>query len=201
MHAFCSELEVDLPSTPELAEPCKDQTHRLLNSQIGIKAETGLAVPRITEWHTDPQFAPSRFGACCVEHAGSQDAEFELADAAFHAEQQSVIWSARVVNPFQVDHPCLDEPAQLKEVMPIASVTGETRGIEAQHGSDFTCTQPGDEAFETGSSYCPASRPAQIIVDHLDLVEAAAPSQVDQFVLATRALGIKRHQEPIQGRH
>ena len=87
----------------------------------------------------------------------------------------------------------LDHARQLKQVMPVASVAGEARCVEAQHGSDFAGTQPGDQAFEARARHRPACRSAEIVVDHLDLVEAAAASKINQFVLAPSALGMCLH--------
>ena len=88
-------------------------------------------MPDVANRHADAQFTTARLGAGGVEHAGAEHAEFELADAALHAEQQSIVWSAGVVDPVQVDHPRLDQAAEFEQVMPVAAVAGEPGGVEA----------------------------------------------------------------------
>jgi hypothetical protein len=48
----------------------------------------------------------------------------------------------KVVNPVQVDHPGLDQAAELEQVMPIAAVASEPGSVKAQDGSDLAGTQP-----------------------------------------------------------
>jgi hypothetical protein len=67
--------------------------------------------------------------------------ELEFTDAALHAEQQPVVWPTRC-KPVQVDHPGLDQAAELEQVMPIAAVASEPGSVKAQDGSDLAGTQP-----------------------------------------------------------
>ena len=127
----------DLPRAAELAEPGEDQSDHLLDTEVGIEAETNLAMPDVADRHADAQHAGARFGAGSVEHARTQHAQFKLADRALHAEQKSIIRPARIVDAIQVDDARLHQAAELQQVMPIAAVARQPGSIEAQHCSDF----------------------------------------------------------------
>src|SRR6266403_856571 len=140
----------------ELAEPGKDQPHHFLDPQIGIEAQTDLAMPDVANRHADAQLTAPCLGAGGVEHAGTQHAELELADAALHAEKQPSIRSARVVNPIQVDHSRLDQAAELEQMVPVAAVAGEPGGVEAQYGANLSGTEPRNQPLEAGPRHHPA---------------------------------------------
>jgi hypothetical protein len=89
---------------------------------------------------------------------------------------------AGVVNPVHVDHPRLDQAAELEQVMPVAAVASEPGGIEAQHGPDLPGTKPCHQPLEAGPRHHPAGRAAPIVIDHLDVAEAPLPRHVDQIV-------------------
>ena len=147
-------------------------------------------MPDVADRHADAQLAAARLGAGGVEHAGAQHAELELADAALHAEQQPIVRPAGVVDAVQVDHPRLDQAAQLEQVMPVAAVAGEPGGVEAQHSADLAGAEPRHEPLEAGPRHHAAGGAAEIVVDHLDVAEAPAPGDVDELVLAPLALEI-----------
>src|SRR5438445_1362175 len=92
-------------------------------------------MPNIANWHADAQLTAPCLGASGVEHAGTQHAELELADAALHAEKKPIIGLAGVVNPIQVDHSRLDQATEFEQMVPVAAVTGEPGGVEAQHSA------------------------------------------------------------------
>src|SRR3954453_15392641 len=140
----------DLARAAQLAEPGEDQADRFPHAQVGIEAQTGLAVPRVADRHADAQLAAPRLGARGVEHAGAQHPELELADAALHAQEEPVVRVAGVVDPVEVDHPRLDQPAQLEEVVPVAPVAREPGRLEAQHGPDLAGAEPRHQPLEAG---------------------------------------------------
>jgi hypothetical protein len=104
----------NLPRAAPFPEPRKDETDRLLEPHIGVEAEAHLAVPDVTDRHADPQLAAPRLGSRCVVHAGAQDAEFELADAALHPQQEPVVRAARVINPVEIDDARAHKTAELQ---------------------------------------------------------------------------------------
>ena len=180
----------DLAGAAQLAKASEDQSDYFLDLPVGIKAETDLAMPDVADRHADPQLAAPGFGAGGIEHAGLQHAEFELADAALHAEQQPVVRPARVVDSIEINDLGPDQPAELQQVTPIATVAGEPGRVKAQHGADLAGAQPRDEPFEPWSRRRTAGRTAKIIVDHFNITEPVLPGDIDQLVLPPPAFEI-----------
>ena len=180
----------DLSRTPESLEARENQTDHLLHTQVGIQPQTGLAVPAIADRDPDAQLATARLGAGRVEHASAQDTELEFADAALHAQKQAVVRPARIVDAIQINHPRLDQPAEFQQMMPVASVTREPGRIEADDGSDLAGAEPCNEALEAGSRHGSAGRSAEVVVDHLDVLETPAPGDIDELILTALALKV-----------
>ena len=190
MNLLAAQRQEDLPRAAELAEPGEDQPDHFLGAEVGIEAETGFAMPEVADRHADAQFAAARFGAGGVEHARPQHAEFELADGALHAEQQSIVRPTGIVDAVQVDDARIDQAAELEQMVPVAAVAGQPRSVEAQHCPDFAGTQRCHQPLEAGPRHRPAGRAAEIVVDHFDLAETPAPRDVDELVLAPLALQV-----------
>src|SRR3954454_5614648 len=102
--------ESELPARASTAGPgvhCRvrgsgrreDQPDHFLDPLVRIEAKTDLAMPDVADRHADAQLATARLGAGGIEHARPQHTELELADAALHAEQQSIVRPAGVIDP------------------------------------------------------------------------------------------------------
>jgi hypothetical protein len=91
----------------------------------------------------------------------------------------------------EVDNTGLDQPAQLEQMMPVAAVPSEPRGIEAEYSADLAGAQRGDQSVEAGPVDSAARGTAEIVVDDLDFCEAAPPCGIDEFVLAPLALQVR----------
>src|SRR5215467_1545005 len=130
-------------------------------------------MPDVANRHADAQLTAPRLGPGSVEHAGAQHTELELTNAPLHAEEEPIIGSARVVHPVQVDHSRLDQATELKQMVPVAAVTGEPGGVEAQHSANFPGTEPCNQSFEAGPRHHPTGGAAEIVIDHLNVMEAA----------------------------
>ena len=183
MDLLTGQRQEDLPCAAELAESGEDQPDHFLDAEVGIEAETDLAMPDIADRHADAQFAAPRLGAGGVKHARTEHAKFELADGALHAKQESIVRSARIIDAVQVDYARINQAAELEEVMPVAAVACQAGRVEAQHGPDFSGAQRCHQPLEAGPRHRPGGRAAEIVIDHFDLVESSAPSDVDEFVL------------------
>ena len=182
--------QVHLPCAAQFAEPREDETDRLLEPQVWIEAEPCLSMPHVAGRHAEPQLATSRLGTRCVVHSRTKDAKLELADAAFHSQQKSVVRTAWVINPVEIYDARADKAAEFQQVMPIAPIAGEARSIETQHGSDIAGAKPRDKLIEARPGYRPARRTSEIVVDDIDIAEAAAARFVDQIVLTTLAFEV-----------
>src|SRR5437868_12423394 len=118
-------------------------------------------MPDVANRHADAQLTAPRLGAGGVEHAGTQHAELELADAALHAEKKPIIRSTGVVHPIQVDHSRLDQAAEFEQMVPVAAITSKPGGVEAQHSANLSGTQPCNQSFEAGPRHHPSGGPAK----------------------------------------
>src|SRR6476469_9364214 len=163
MHLFCLERQMHLPGTAEFAKALEDPPGDLLDAAIRIKTETDLAMPDKANRHRDPEFASAGLGPRGIQHAGAQDTKFEFADAALHAQKQTVIRTTRIVHAIEVDNAGVDEAAQLEQMMPVPTVAGETRGVEAKHGANLAGAKPGDQLLEARARHGAAGRSAEIV--------------------------------------
>src|SRR5262245_4580517 len=152
-----------------------------------------MPVPCVADGDRDPELAAPRLRPGRLVHARADDTQLELGDAALHAEQEPVVRTARIVHAVEVDDAGLDQAAQLEQMMPVAAIAGETRGIETQHGTDLPGAQGGDETIETGPPDGATRRPAEIVVDDLNIGEASPARHLDQLVLPPLALQVRLH--------
>jgi transposase len=180
----------DLTSTSQFAEPGEDKTNRLLQTYVGIKSEANVAIPDISDRSGNAQLAASRLCSGGIEHASANHPKFKLADAALHAQQQAVVRATRIVDPIQVDYPCFNKATKLEQVVPVASIAGEPRGVEAKYRADLASTEPRHEPLETWPRHCSAGGSTKVIIDDLDMDEAATSRFVDKIVLPALALKI-----------
>ena len=102
-----------------------------MQALVGIETKPDFAVPDVAEGDRYPQLAPAGFGTGCINHPRTQDTQLKLADAAFHAQQQAIIWSTGIIDAVEINDAGFDEPTQFEQMMPIAAVSGEPRCIEA----------------------------------------------------------------------
>jgi hypothetical protein len=145
--------------------------------------------------HRNPQLASPGLRTGGVVHAGTQDAEFELADAALHTEEEPVIRPTGIIHPVEIDDPGLHEAAELEKMVPVPTVPGQTRGVKTQHGSHVAGTEPCDELLKSWSGYCAARRATKVIVDDFDLPKSMSSGLVDKLVLAPLTLEVDLHLE------
>jgi len=183
--------QMDLPCAAHFSEPSKDQTDRFLKALIGVKGQAIFAIPEVSDRDADPELAAPRHRASSIMHAGAEHAQFELADASLHAEQQSVVRTARIVDTVHVDDAGLNQAAQIEQVMPVPPIARQPGRVEAENGADLASAQRGDEPLEPWPCHGAAAGPAQVIVDQLDVVEALGSRDLDEVVLTSFALEIR----------
>ncbi len=147
-------------------------------------------MPDVANGNADAQFAALGLGAGRLEHARPDHAQLELADAALHAQQQTIVGAAWVVDTIQIDDPSLDQAAQLQQVMPVAAIARQPRGVKAQHGADLAGAQPGDEPIKPRPGHHATGGPTEVIVDNFDVHKPAAACFLDQVVLTALALEV-----------
>ena len=149
-----------------------------------------MPVPDVADRDRDPQLAAPRLRSYRVVHPRSDDPQLELADAALHAEQQAIVRPARVVHAIKVDDAGIHQSAQLQEMVPVAAIASEPRGIEAEYSANLPGAKSGDQSVETRPVDSATRRSAKIVVDDLDVGEAAPPRDIDKLVLTPLALQV-----------
>ena len=182
-----------LAGAAQLTELLEHQPDYLLQPPIRIEAETDVPVPGVADRDRDPQLAALRFRSCRLVHPGSDNPQLELADAPLHAKQQAVVRPAGVVHAIEVDDTGFHQSAQFQEMVPVAAIAREPRGIEAEHSADLPGAQSGDQSVEPRPVDSATRRSAEIVVNDLDGGEATPPRDIDELVLAPLALKVGLH--------
>jgi hypothetical protein len=193
MHLLGLERQVYLTGAPQFAEALENTPNNFLYAAIWIEAKTDLSVPDIANWHRNPEFTSTSLRSRCIQHPRSQNAEFELANAALHSQQKAIIGSPRVVDAIKINDEGIDETAQLKQMMPVPAIASQARGVKTENGTDLACTEPSNKLVETRTRYGPARRTAKIVVDYLDIVEPPLARFINEVVLATLTLEMDLH--------
>jgi hypothetical protein len=98
---------------------------------------------------------------------------------------------ARVVYAIKVDDTGLDQSAQLEQMMPVTPIACEPRGIETQHRTNLSGAQGGDQAIEAGPFDGAARSATKIVVNDVDVGEAASTCDFDQLVLPPLAFQVR----------
>jgi hypothetical protein len=198
MYLLGCKRQMHLAGAAKFSEALEDPADDFLHAAIRIEAETDLPMPDIADRHGNSEFTPSGLRPCGIQHPRSQNAEFKLADAALHAQEQAVIRPTWVIDTIGVYNTGVDQTAQLEQMMPIPAVTGETGGVEAKHSTNLAGTESGDELVEARARHGSAGRTAQIIVDDLDILKSPAACFIDEVILA--ALTFEMHLDLSLGR-
>jgi hypothetical protein len=76
-------------------------------------------------------------------------------------------------------------------MVPVTAITGEPRGIKAEHSANLSGAQRGNQAIEAGSLDGATCGATEIVVDYFDIGEAASTCDFDQLVLASLALQVR----------
>ena len=84
-----------------------------------------VADPHVADGDRHEQLATTRLLLQRLERALAQHRQLHLAHRTLHAEQQSVVGMARIVNAVLVGDQRTDETAELQQCVPVTAVTGE----------------------------------------------------------------------------
>jgi hypothetical protein len=109
------------------------------------------------------------------------------------SEQEAIIHQAGVVDAVGVDDHSAYEPAELDQVMPIASVAGESGGFDAKYRANVACTDIGHQLLEAWAINLAPTRTAEIAIDRAHIMKTQFSCAVRQVVLAALALEIVDH--------
>jgi hypothetical protein len=118
-----------------------------------------------------------------------QRRKLELAESAFHAQQQAIVDEPRIVYSVLIDDQAADQGAELQKGVPIAAVAGQARRLESEDRACIAAANPNEQALEAWARY-PAPRAAEIVVNHNHLLPTQIAGARRQRVLASSALRV-----------
>src|SRR5260370_39509190 len=99
-----------------------------------------------------------------------------------------------------VEPACGDETAQFEEVMPVATIARQTRGLQTEYASDDPFADLSDERLEPGPSARAARRDPAVVVNNDDLAKPDGARVIREFVLRPLArealLGLDQRRLP-----
>src|SRR5580704_19045541 len=93
------------------------------SGSFSIPVATGLHIARR---NAEEQRAATRLALQRLLRALAEQRQLQLAHRALHAEQQSIIGVARIIDSVLVDDYGADQSTELDQCMPVAAVAGET---------------------------------------------------------------------------
>src|ERR1700693_5856311 len=117
--------------------------HCLLHTTVGIDLDFAAGSPSKTDWQSELEFPAACFLANRFQRSLPQQVQLELAHRSFEAQQESIIEDARIVYAIWIDHDGAYQAAEFDEMMPVSTVTGQARSLNAKfcfagrHRRDF----------------------------------------------------------------
>lgn len=127
--------------------------------------------PAKSDGQTETQLA-----AACLHSDGfhgslPEQVEFELRHGSLQSEQEAIIHQAGIVDAVGVDDHSAYEPAELDQVMPIASVAGESGGFDAKYRANVAGTDIGYQLLEARTINLTPSGTAEIAIDRAHIMK------------------------------
>jgi hypothetical protein len=116
--------------------------------------------------------------------------QLRLAHDAGQAQKQAVVVGAGVVEALAIADDDAEHRAQLQQLVPVAIVAGQARGVQAQHQAGLAQPNLGDQALEPAALQGGRPRLAEVVIDHRNPLArpAQARGAIHQAILQLRAL-------------
>ena len=128
--------------TAEFTELLEYQADRVLHPSVRIFLQPVIG-RHVSDGYRGEQLA----SRCHLFHgllgALAQNRELHLTDRAFHAEQQSIVGVLGIVDAIVIDDQRLHESADLQQRVPFATVSGQPRRLDGEHGTHRPFAHPG----------------------------------------------------------
>lgn len=154
---------VDGPAAFELLENQRDRRLRLL---VGIADHLARRPPDIAHRHRHAQFAARRLGPLARHHPLLEHVQFRLRQGPLQPQQQPIVVVGRIVNPVQIADQGAKQPANLQQLVPVATGAGQPRHLHPQHETDMIQSDFRDQALEPRPAGGAGRRFALIVIDH-----------------------------------
>ena len=132
----------------QLGEFGEHQLQAGLHLLVGIAHNRPRAVVGEPGRQGDPQLATGRFLIFALMQAQADLVQLGFAHDPRQTEQQPVMVGARVVEPLAIGQDHAKQRAQFEQLMPIAVIARQPRGIEAEHQPGIAQPDLGDQPLE-----------------------------------------------------
>src|SRR3954454_14792747 len=164
----------------QLGEFGENQLQAGLHLLIGIADDRPGAVVGQPGRQGNPQLATGRFLALALMQAQADLVQLGFTHDPRQAEQQPVMVGGRIVKALAVGQDHAEQRAQFEQLMPIAVVARQPRGIEAEHQPGIAQPDLGNQPLEAVPFGARRPRFAEILVDDADAL--AWPAEPDGTV-------------------
>src|SRR5258708_11278636 len=187
LDAFVSEPHMHLAYALELREFREDKAQGILHTSIGILLDAVAPGLHVACRNAEEQRAATRLLHQRLLRALAEQRQLKLAHRALHAEQQPIIGMARIIDSVLVDENGSDQSTELDQRMPIATIAGEARRLDRDHGPDAALADRSQQALEAWTADATA-RATEIIIDHLDADPTELARAIHKPILPALAL-------------
>ena len=97
-------------------------------------------MPDVAEGNGYSQFASTGLRPSRIKHPGPQCAQLKFADTALHTQKKPVVRPAGVLDTIQINNAGFDKSTQFEQMVPIAAIPREPRGVKTQNSPYFAST-------------------------------------------------------------
>ena len=193
LQALVAEPQPDAAHGAELGEALEniaDRTHHFL---VGMEEDFAvLLAPHEADRQGATELAAGGLVADAFQQAHLERVQLGFTDCAFHAQDQAVIETSRVVDAVKVGDQGVGQGAQVDQAVPVGVVASQPGDLQSEHESGAAESDVGGQAVEAVALVGGLAGEAEVLVDDGDL--AGVPAQGfgtgGEGVLATRGLSV-----------
>src|SRR3954466_629603 len=183
------EIPDDPQRGPHSLEGLEGQAQRLLHLLVGIEDDlAGGVIDQAGGW-AGAELAGSGLLQLAPQEPRSDPVQLGGAHRPFDPQEQAVVVLSRIIDAILVDDEGVGQATDLDEAVPVAAGTSQSRGFEAQDGTDATEPDLGHQVLEAVATEYGGAGVTLVLVDDVDV--SLGPSELlgasRQVVLACGA--------------
>jgi hypothetical protein len=185
-----SQPQEHLPRAAQLTELGKDEPHHFDYMFVRIGLDLAGFVPAKPRRQHEAIFPAARLGVAGGNTALSQQTQLVFRHRALQPEQQAIVDESRIIGSVRVDHQRAGERAQVNQVMPVAPVARQTRGLDAVNRAHIARTDHSHEPLKPGPMAAPRPGAPKVVVNHGYRNEAGFLRCSREIILAALAFQV-----------
>jgi hypothetical protein len=174
------EVANDGLDTAQFLEFGKHQPQALLDLLIRVQNDAATTFLAQAGRQRQTELAPGGFLPLALVKADPDLVQFRFTHDPGQAQQHPVMIAVRIVEPLAVGEQHPEQGAQLKELVPVAVVAGQPRGVKAEHETRLAQSNLRDQALEALAGVTEGTGASQVLVDYPHPLPG--PSQQDRSV-------------------